>query len=110
MGENEILPGSMLNADLCGNVKSESEVYLLPGLAEEMGNIFKEQGVRVLYQSLKCWMLKVEVNLIHHGLAWVIKRVKINGSCLLLDSFDKQNIFYVEYIILGPKRSEMGHV
>lgn len=35
----------MLNADLCGKIKSESEVYLLPGLAEEMENIFKKQGV-----------------------------------------------------------------
>lgn len=34
----------MLNADLCGKIKSESEVYLLPGLAEEMENIFKKQG------------------------------------------------------------------
>lgn len=35
----------MLNTDLCGKIKSESEVYLLPGLAEEMENIFKKQGV-----------------------------------------------------------------
>lgn len=42
------MPGSMLNADLCGKIKSESEVYFLPGLAEEMGNIFKKQGVTVL--------------------------------------------------------------